>query len=294
MTRLAVVLALACGGLGALAAVVSLPEGSAAPALRPAPGVIFSDDFERGLSTSRNGPGWEAGEAPNVEVSTDLAHGGKHSLRFRYRGKPDCQDASAELRFSLGRPLREVWLEYYIYYPAGGEGGSARYYHRWEGRACPPVNSPDNNKFLAMFGPKYQAEPTALIQTWTTTLATSVPPTRPGDSRIATAYTKAGLKGATPNSANYMNFITNADRGRWLRIRVHMRVADWAQNDGVIQLWKDGALILDDRSLPWYDTSRQANYLTQGYLMGWSNSGFSETTYIYVDDFSIMDSNPGW
>ena len=34
--------------------------------------------------------------------------------------------------------------------------------------------------------------------------------------------------------------------------------------------------------------------MTQGYLMGWSDSGFAQTTNIYLDDFRIIDQNPGW
>ncbi len=264
-------------------------------ALPPPPGLLFTDDFENGFAALQNGAGWENTAEPNVTISTDVAHGGSHSLEFTFPGKAECLDASAELRFSLGRAMQEVWLEWYIYYPAGGEGGSAPYYHRWEYPVCSPPDQPDNNKFLALYGPTYQAEPTLLMQTWTTTLAASVPPIAPGDSRIQTAATQAGLGGAAPGYADDMTFISGAaDRGRWIQIRLHARVADFGQNDGVVQMWKDGVLILSNNNLPWYDSTNQANYISQGYLLGWSNSGYAQTTNIYIDDFRIIGQNPGW
>ncbi len=77
-------------------------------------------------------------------------------------------------------------------------------------------------------------------------------------------------------------------------MRLHFRVADFGQSNGVIQMWKDGVMILSNTTLTWYDSSNTANYLTQGYLLGWSNSGFTQTTNMYVDDFKIIGQNPGW
>ncbi|HEX9108285.1 MAG TPA: Ig-like domain-containing protein [Longimicrobiales bacterium] len=261
----------------------------------PAPALIFSDDFENGFAALQNGAGWLAINYPAVSLSTDVAHSGTYSAKFVFPGKPDCYDATAEQRFTLGRKMQEVWLEWYIYYPAGGEGGSAPYYHRWEYPVCTGSAQVDNNKFVALWGGTYQKEPTLMIQTWTTTLAMSVKPSAPGDSRIQTSATTAGGGGAAPGYANYMNFVSGAaDRGRWIQIRLHARVADFGVNDGVVELWKDGVKILSNTTLPWYDSTNTANYLAAGYLLGWSDSGFTQTTNIYIDDFKIIGQNPGW
>ena len=42
------------------------------------------------------------------------------------------------------------------------------------------------------------------------------------------------------------------------------------------------------------DSTGRADFLLNGYLMGWSNSGYSEATNIYIDDFKLYDTNPGW
>lgn len=258
------------------------------------PVALFADDFENGFTPAKAGEAGWGPLGPNVALSTDVAHSGTHSLRFTFIGKPDCQDSTAEQRFSLGRQLPEVWLDFWVLFPAGGEGGSARYYHRWQYPCCPASSSQDNNKFLALWGANYQAPPLMVVQTWTTTLAGSVKPTTPGDSRIQPAFSKAGTANTVYNGANHMAFVTDADRGRWMRVRAHAKVATMGQSDGVVELWKDDALVCRNAGLPFYDATGAANYLASGYLFGWSNSGFTETTHIYVDDFRIYDANPGW
>ena len=49
---------------------------------------------------------------------------------------------------------------------------------------------------------------------------------------------------------------------------------------------------MDETSLDIYDSS--VDYMDAGYLLGWANSGFASTTYLFVDDVSFFDSNPGW
>jgi len=259
---------------------------SAAAAVRY--GLLFQDDFENGYAPRQNGAGWTNTAPLNVAVATDVAHSGTHSLRFLYRAKAECLDATAEQRFTFGHPLPEVWLEYYIHYPAGGEGGSARYYHRNEITAgCADGSS--NNKFISLFGPNYGGETTFGLQTWPSRVSAA------GDSRIDVAYSKEGRNGVWfYPGANADPFITDAERGQWLQIRVHARVADFGQADGVIQLWKNGTMVLNAQGLDWYDSTGRADFLLNGYLMGWSNSGYSEATNIYIDDFKLYDTNPGW
>ena len=36
------------------------------------------------------------------------------------------------------------------------------------------------------------------------------------------------------------------------------------------------------------------NYLNQGYLLGWANSGFDKDTHIFIDDVRFYDTDPGW
>jgi len=266
----------------------SLVTVTTAPPPPPPPtvgGVLFADGFEAGYAPKQNNAGWTNTTPVNVTVSTDVAHGGTHSLRFSFPGKVDCNDASAQQAFTLGRQMTEVWMEYYVYFPAGGEGGSARYYHRSQ-PGCKDTST--NNKFFTVYGPNYSGETTMSLQTWTT--AVSVP----GDTRVNTAYSKAGRNGIWFYSANDDPFVSAPDLGHWMQIRVHLRLASFGQSNGVIEVWKNGGRILTSTTLDWYDSTNSANYMTQGYLMGWSNSGFTQMTNIYLDDFKIIDQNPGW
>jgi hypothetical protein len=247
-------------------------------------GALFSDDFEAGYAAKQNGAGWSNTAPVNITVSTDVAHSGSHSLRFSFPGKVDCNDASAQQNFTLGRNMTEVWVEYYIYFPRGGEGGSATYYHRSQAGCS---NSADNNKFFVLYGPKYAGETTLGLQSWTTKL-------QAGAERLNTAYSKAGRNGVWFYGANDDPFVTSADLGQWIQIRVHARLATFGRCDGVVEVWRNGVKILSNTALDWYDSTNTANYMTQGYLMGWSDSGFAQTTNIYLDDFSILDQNPGW
>jgi hypothetical protein len=268
---------------------VTVTASTPPPPLPPPPptvgGVLFADGFEAGYAAKQNNAGWTNTAPVNVTVSTDVAHSGTHSLRFSFPGKVDCNDASAQQAFTLGRTMTEVWLEYYAYFPKGGESGSAPYYHRSQA-GCKDAST--NNKFFTVYGPKYAGETTMSLQTWTTVAGAA------GDSRVNTAYSKAGRSGIWFYGANDDPFVGAADRGQWMQIRVHLRLASFGQSNGVIEVWKNGTKILSNTTLDWYDSTNTANYMTQGYLMGWSNSGFTQMTNIYLDDFKIIDQNPGW
>ena len=100
----------------------------------PPPGTpvsaFFFDGFESGSRAApANGFSWT--NTSNPSVSNEHAYSGNYSLRFFFRGKPDGEDSTSEQRFTLP-PLREMWFEYFIYFPNGTEQGfeSAAYAHR--------------------------------------------------------------------------------------------------------------------------------------------------------------------
>ena len=82
-------------------------------------------------------------------------------------------------------------------------------------------------------------------------------------------------------------------RGRWVNFVYHARTATSANDDGVVQLWVDDVLTIDNRSAALYPTAGTGNYFSDGYLMGWSNSGFDQTSYTYIDDVVIADAPVG-
>ncbi len=87
--------------------------------------------------------------------------------------------------------------------------------------------------------------------------------------------------------------LTQAERGTWHHFVAHVRVpASATSNDGVIQLWKDGALIADYQTFDMYGGDGE-NYMDEAYLLGWANSGFAETTVFYIDNVVIADTPIG-
>jgi hypothetical protein len=66
-----------------------------------------------------------------------------------------------------------------------------------------------------------------------------------------------------------------------------VRLATAANNDGVIEMWVDGVKTINNTTLPLYPDYGIGNYMRNGYLMGWANSGFSATSNTYIDDVII-------
>ena len=63
-------------------------------------------------------------------------------------------------------------------------------------------------------------------------------------------------------------------------------------NDGIVQLWLNDVLTANFTTLPLYTAQAGAkNWIRNGYIMGWSNSGFTQTTHTYIDDF-VISGNP--
>jgi uncharacterized protein YjdB len=262
-----------CEGRSAQATVVVTPLPPPSDSLV----VIFQDDFETG-NLSRTSPDLRWG-ASNGEsgarplVSSDIARSGSRSLKFTFLGNPDlADDAWSEQRFAFAQPMAEVYLDWYQYFPDGSEGLGARFEYR-------NADGSDNNKFLLMWDDDYSNDRLAVgfESEWASG----------GDGSLVTKW-EAGSSPFGNKGADIWNpAITNALRGRWVQFRMHVKVASAANNDGVVELWVDGVKRIENLALPMYAPGGLGNYLLNGYLMGWANTGFTQTTYSYVDDFTV-------
>jgi hypothetical protein len=283
------------GRAAALALAILLVTAAAAPGQTAAgygssvapPRPAFADDFEAGaLARPHNSFRWKR-LGVNVSVAQGVAHSGRYALRFTYPGKADCQDATAEQRFYLPK-VREVWLEYYLYLTDGSEGAGARYHHRTQ-RNC--RSRAHNNKMLRLWDEEENYNHFHVKGGFS---FDAIPGS--GDSWLYGQwgdYNNVLLGGQ--GGGNWRPAFTDALRGRWTQIRVHMKLASSdGATDGMLQLWADGVLKIDKRGLAWHAGAGKNNFFATGYLMGWSNSGYTQTTSFFVDDFRIFQQNPGW
>lgn len=245
---------------------------------------FFSDDFDTGSRTNANGFTW--GAQSRVTVSNERAFTGTHSLRFSFGPDAIASDSHSEQRFNLGRYLSEYWVDYMLYVPTN-------FVHR--------NDPPANNKFF---------------MTWRDTYSDLAG----GTWRIGYEYETSS--GNTPNSTiramssrwdfnswessglnhpdNYKPFIggTGPVRvGQWNRIRLQFKAASSrTASDGIMRMWVNDALYaqkLDGKFHNFFATPADA-VLRNGYFLGWSNSGFTQETLIFIDAVKFYDVNPGW
>jgi|GEM_PF-917180 len=269
-------------GSGYCAISVALLSGIIALLLagQAAAGIIFQDDFETGdLSKNQAGAHWGAsnhGTIDNLRVSNGRAKTGQYSLEFTFHGDANIDaDAWSEQRFELGGRYAEIWMKYDIYVPAN-------YNYR-----MPTTGA--NNKFMTLWGGAYAGP--ALGIGWETEAL--------GDG---TGYIT--FHNAFPDQTHrwdpirYQRTDTRTfgltDRGTWVEIIVQTKAASVANNDGEARVWKrpqgssTRTLIFEQTGMNTYNAA--GNFFERGYLLGWSDSGYAETTVFYIDNVVISDT----
>jgi hypothetical protein len=159
-----------------------------------------------------------------------------------------------------------LWIAYKIYYPSN-------YVHR-------DADGTDNNKFFRLWGTDYNDKEKVG--------ATSENTSGGGSSVRFTWDTGTGQGPKGPSAT----LVDSSNKGRWTSIKIQV-VAPTARKKGTLKMWKDGVLILNnENSVDNYNAASRHAY-RYGYLLGWSNSGFSKDTYIYIDDvvFATKESD---
>ena len=233
---------------------------------------LFSDGFETGdRSHTENGFKWYGGGG-RVYVSSDNPRTGDYSLEFVFGPNPPGGQDWSEIRFDMGAIREEFWMEYYLYVPENYEHRRDNTYH---------------NKFLALWGSRGYDEGNQLflfINTW---------PARDA-GWISGAYVAAWADDDQVSAYNDLfNFIGDAHRGTWIRVRYHVRPATTATaKDGIVEMWRDDTQLMSYHSVPFFHPVE--NGFRNGYLMGWSSSGFTEETHLFIDDFMLYIEDPEW
>jgi hypothetical protein len=232
---------------------------------------VFRDDFETGnLTLATGGYRWGGSSAGQGDgrpaVVTAAAHSGTKALRFTFAGNANlADDAWSEQRFVLGDTLKAVRLEWWIFLPPDFTIRNA--------------DGPDNNKFLRLWGgdetdgnngySRFRVKAGYSFQLGPQIIAES-----------GTASRAVGPQGLT-------GWRGLPALGRWVPIAVEVTVAT-ATTPGTMLLWVDGQLVSVNReNVAIYPTGGTGNWFRHGYLLGWANSGFTQTTTVYIDDFTV-------
>lgn len=236
-------------------------------------GVIFQDSFEGGnLAAKANGFSW--GESRDTAVSTEKAKSGSYALKFTFAGVPSGQDSFSEQRFYLGGNYPDIWVSYDLYVPAN-------YVHRQQS------DSANNKGFLYMWSGDYNSPsgPGMGPNFWPQNETT-------GPASYGTQYVWGPGWGKHFWSA-MPKAIESEDRGKWVTIVAHYKYASSANNDGVAEIWKtrDGVQqkLMSITNGDWYVSGQKG--FDQGYLLGWANSGFDQTTIFYIDNVTVSTTS---
>lgn len=241
---------------------------------------LFSDNFESDvLKTSGDGFKWSSpvytsiiGPTSSVATNSFAKSSGtddnSNSLEFVYKATDEATDSWSEQRFSLGGYYKDIWVSYDFFVPTN-------YYHR-------TTSGSNNNKgFLMMWSDDY-SKPTG------PKIGPEFWPNADGSSKASIRLSGVGFDkhfwAACPS------VIKLSDRGQWIKIVAHYKYASEANNDGIAQIWKiykDGAreLACNITDGAWYYPT--APGFNNGYILGWSNSGFNEETKFRVDNFEV-------
>ncbi|VAX12909.1 hypothetical protein MNBD_GAMMA24-2766 [hydrothermal vent metagenome] len=264
---------------------------------------FFSDSFESGnmSATNTNGFRWEQNNntsivtqnpdegpvvvyenyprhvtypltMPDGSVRDWHAKNGTHSLRFKYRtGKH-----WVEQRFDLGKPLRELWIRYWLRVPINFTYGTG---------------SRRNNKFFSIWMDNYEAKGDG------STVWLGMEPYKNTGATLGFTYSDGKYTGSE-GYKQHTPFITTADRGRWMQIILHLKVEskDGAK-DGIVQTYRRWAgeskftKLHETLNAPLRVPDSGHDGFNRGYILGWVNAPYAQNTEWLLDDFTISDTS---
>lgn len=238
----------------------------------------LSDGFESGdlSSPGGNGGSWtgfEGSAADLGSISSDRAHAGTYSAKFHYAGNADLgDDAWMQLVFDFGQNVQDFWLKYYIFFPSG-------YDIRVSG-------SSDNTKVFVIWGDSYNTDPLAMGMEMESNEAAGFKGYIAG---YPASLSCSGAFGYVPGGLRWT--LSEGDKNKWLTFKFHVK-RDSGIGDGMFEMWVDGTKTIEFVNQSFSGAPCSPDYWRHGYLMGWSNSGFTNDTDVYIDDVTMGSEDP--
>jgi hypothetical protein len=199
---------------------------------------------------------------------------GLNSLLFRYLPN----EYMTEQRFSFNTAYREVWVRYWIRIPNNFN--------------LSPTGS--NNKWFIVWAGPYSGGDGASC------LWEIRPETSGGQTIGAYIYTHVNQPGIGFSSAleQVNGFIRiPEDRGRWMQVVYQVKYSSTNDTyDGLFRMWRrwDGdpsLTLIHEKTNLMYRPAEGAPGLEAGYIMGWANNPYAETTEFLVDDFTVSTTS---
>ncbi len=258
---------------------------SAAPSTIPAiPDLpqIFADDFATGDLSHLDPSGccW-AGVNLAPGGGSDAANGAQvgvvnNALAFTFPAQPQGGQCIAEQDGYLGALRKAVRVQFSLAVPSN-------YLHRGGGSQYPSGTPSSNNKLLALYrNPNTPGQPvTDWNMVWSTTLCTWPTPT--GGSSLGLSFYDNDVE--QPVIPFAPDFITSADLGKTMDLDICMVMPEVGQSNGQFWFAKNGSVLLykgdcDNQTL-------SDNLLSSFYLLGASNSGFTDETVMQISNVRI-------
>ena len=231
----------------------------------------FQDDFEGTEDTVFWGS--EAYTTYGANCSGDSSASGKSLLLTYQNNVPEFGNSWAEKRFNIPVNAQQLEISYDLFVPAN--------YQR----------APKNHKNIVLWSGNYGKSAANISIS-----SVNWPAPDGGSPSVYIGVDGRNYAHSTISSQPLM--LENA-QGSWQRVHIYVELAEREGDFGVFEIHRNGEL-LTGTSHPninpsWgqppvdehIEYSSRGNFIDQGYLMGWANGGFSETTVFCIDDFTI-------
>lgn len=245
--------------------------------------LLFVDRFIGGVrAPPQNGVGYTSTNGPEpILIVPDATSSSGFAMRLAYRGVPAGQDSFTEQNGRLGE-LPEVFICTTYRIPAN-------YFHRDD-------TGPDNNKGLRLFGgmragaSRDSAYQHSSAKAGYSTLphATTSPAYGTSDIIITEFGTTEGSTGnyGTGPWVKWFQADSIIKIGLYAKSGTVTGTTNPLSGQGIVRIWRNGHKVYDRADLPIGITGAN-NKFQYFYFTGWANSGFAETTYIYVHEFIV-------
>lgn len=243
---------------------------------------FFTDSFAGLQKNNANGVLWNPSPAGDVSV---VSFDGYNCLRFRYGGQ-----STAEQRFDIGKYTQVFGMEFWIHIPSNF---SMR-------------NPTLGNKFWQVWRDVYSdfagGTQQAGMEYWIVGGVERPAATGRGMLRMADPADPSfgyvtDIAGDAANQTPLIGTTGPLVIGAWNRVRMMVSGSSaFGVADGFYKVWFNNTLYINVLNHRIHNVTASPSDVRfrNGYLMGYTNTGFTNQTDFHIRDVKFYDANPGW